>query len=127
MISKCERGWRIWVIQVGECPGHPFLWLLGLEAEGVCTSATKRLRRVLVRDADALRTGASSLKGFKSRRLNLNGNVSAVVIYYPRDILWSRTGHVEGPAPREDPLPRVLPTEGQTEGFDGKVDHWGGR
>lgn len=68
-----------------------------------------------------------SRRSFKSQRLNLNDNVSAVVIYYPRDILWSRTGHVEGSAPREDPLPRVLPTEGQTEGLDGKVDHWGGR
>lgn len=98
-------------------------------------------RRLYIRN-EALEKGASERRrcsedrgvisegrrhSFKSRRLNLNGNVSAVVIYYPRDILWSRTGHVEGPAPREDPLPRVLPTEGQTEGFDGKVDHWGGR
>ena len=62
-------------------------------------------------------------RSFKSQRLSLNGSVSAVVIYYPRDILWSWTGHVEGSAPREDPLPRVLPTEG----FDGKADHWDGR
>lgn len=56
-------------------------------------------------------------RSFKSLKLNLNGTVSTVIIFYPSGILWSWTGHAEDSASREDLLPSVLSKEGQTGVF----------
>ena len=122
LISRCECGWRIWVIKGGSCL-DPHLLLVACRIGNrtylcICSEGLGRdtAWRCICSEARAV-TSEGVRRSFKSLKLNLNGTLSTVIIYYPRGILWSWTGHAEDSASREDLLPCVLSTEGQTGVF----------